>query len=90
MPDPNTDPMPGIAAPDIHVHLTALFYCEACDDVLLGCSTCHADQCFGVDEDEEEMLGGGDRPFTLFKIDARKVMFWLDGQGHVEKFIEVA
>lgn len=92
MPDPNTDPMPGIAVPDIHVHIMAIFHCELCDTMMLGCYTCHAEQCFGVDENDndEEMLGGGDRPYTIRYVDALKVTFWLDEQGNVAKLIEVA
>jgi hypothetical protein len=93
MPDPNTDPMPGIAAPDIHVHIMAIFHCELCDTVMLGCYTCHAEQCFGAEEDDdvEEMLRGNrDRPFTIRHIDPLKVTFWLDEQGNVAKLVEVA
>lgn len=44
--DPNTNPPPGIDAPDIHIHIKAIFHCGWCNNVFVGCYTCHEALCY--------------------------------------------
>lgn len=75
MPDPNTRPSPGIDYPDIHVHIEAIFHCTSCDNVLVGCYTCHEAMCYEDDEDY----------FTFEETDPLDI-FWTVNEGYMEVY----
>ena len=54
MPDPNTEAEDDIVCPDIHIHIESIFHCTICDEVFVGCYTCHEKSCWMPDDYDDE------------------------------------